>query len=560
MLRRSILLLLLISAGCTLYGQNFASPLPEVALSGKVSPPAPTRPTEPEPTPDPLTVAIGPGSEPQRLGEELLQHLVEKGYHLQEAQERPADLYIGYAPPPDFQTWPLTPTLFVPAMSFWSPVSEVSYTDLRRLFRREVENWAELGWPLSATVVPFALGDPPFPLEISGTSRLTDTAALLSALKAHPGGIALLPLEEVDIGLRVLRVDGHDLFLEGVAGPGSPLVRTLFLAWRPTLPEEVVEHLRTLGKERSAPSLPLLTVVTVGDIFTGRAVRRRIGDDYTRPFTPTRTLLERADLTVANLEGVLSNEIVPPSDPYTFFFVGSGHFTSGLRYAGIDAVSLANNHSMNFGPKGMSETLGLLRQAGIASFGAGMNLAEARRPALFTVKGVTLAFLGYDAISDDYLAGEERAGSAPADPALIAEDIAAARERADVVIVYFHWGWEYTHNPSPWQQMLAHQAVEAGADLVIGSHPHWVQGLERYRGVPILYSLGNFIADQMWSIETRQGLIAQWVFYGKRPVGLRLHAVQIEDYHQPRPLPAAEAEAVYRAVQEASICWPESCP
>lgn len=565
-LRRSalfpILLCLLLSTGCVL-----EPPRPAAALLEKdegLSPsllPAPTLPCPSEPEPISLAVAVEPGPGPQRLGAELLQYLGKRGYLIQEAQGRPADLYVGYAPPPDFQTWPLTSTLFVPAMSFWSPVSEVSYADLERLFRRDVENWAELGLPLSATVVPLALGDPPFPLKISGTAILTDTSALLSALETHPGGIALLPLEMVDVGLRVLRVGGRDLLLEEAACPGDPLVRTLFVAWRPALPEEVVEHLRTFGKERPAPSLPPpLTVVAVGDIFTGRAVRRRIGDDYTRPFTPTRSLLEEADLTVANLEGVLSNEIAPPSDPYTFFFVGSGHFTSGLRYAGIDAVSLANNHSMNFGPRGMSDTLSLLSQAGIVPFGAGMNLAEARRPALFTVKGIPLAFLGYDAISDAYLAGEARAGSAPADPALIAQDIAAARKQADVVIVYFHWGWEYTHNPSPGQQALAHQAVEAGADLVIGSHPHWVQGLERYRGVPILYSLGNFIADQMWSIETRQGLVARFVFRGNRLVGLQLQAVQIEDYHQPRPLPAAEAEAVYRAIQEASICWPVTCP
>lgn len=563
-LRRSalfpILLCLLLSAGCVLETSRPAVALGEEGFKPS-PPPTPTlpRPTEPEPVS--LAVTVEPGAGPQRLGAELLQYLGEKGYLLQDAQGRPADLYVGYAPPPDFQTKPLTSTLFVPAVSFWSPVSEVSYADLERLFRREVENWAELGLPLSATVVPLALGDPPFPLEISGTAILTDASALLSALEMHPGGIALLPLEMVDVGLRVLRVDGRDLLLEEAARPGDPLVRTLFVAWKPGMPEEVVAHLRAFGEERPASSLPPpLTVVAVGDIFTGRAVRRRIGDDYTRPFTPTRPLLEGADLTVANLEGVLSNEIAPPSDPYTFFFVGSGHFTSGLRYAGIDAVSLANNHSMNFGPRGMSDTLSLLSQAGIVPFGAGMNLAEARRPALFTVKGVTLAFLGYDAISDDYLATEERAGSAPADPALFAQDIAAARKQADVVIVYFHWGWEYTHNPSPWQQALAHQAVEAGADLVIGSHPHWVQGLERYRGVPILYSLGNFIADQMWSIETRQGLVARFIFRGNRLVGLQLQAVQIEDYHQPRLLPAAEAEAVYRAIQEASICWPVTCP
>ncbi|MGB9724251.1 MAG: CapA family protein [Chloroflexia bacterium] len=552
-----ILILLLVSAGCA------PGPVPPaVVRPGETAPAAPARPTDPEPTPLPLTVAVESGAAPQGLGKILLRSLAEQGHPCREVQGRPADLYIGYTPPPDFQARPFTSTLFVPAVSFWSPVSEVAYADLERLFRREVENWAELGQPLSATVVPFTLGEPPFPLEVSGTQALSDTAALLSALETHPGGIALLPLEEVDVGLRVLRVDGRDLLLEEESVPGSPLVRTLFLAWRPTLPQEVVELLWALERPAASPPPPF-TVAVVGDIFTGRAVRRRIqahGGDYARPFTPTRALLEGADLTVANLEGVLSDRIAPPADPYTFLFVGSGRFTVGLRYAGIDAVSLANNHSMNFGPRGMDDTLNLLRQAGIAPFGAGMNLAEARRPALFTVKGVTLAFLGYDAISDAYLAGEERAGSAPADPALIAEDIAAARQQADVVIVYFHWGWEYTHDPSPWQRTLAHQAVEAGADLVLGSHPHWVQGLERYRGVPILYSLGNFIADQMWSIETRQGLIARITFRGTRPVGLQLQAVQIEDYHQPRPLPAAEAETVYRAIRQASICWPATCP
>lgn len=549
------LLCLLISAGCIP-----ETPPPKAPgdtrplLSGETVFRSPATPQPDEPEPVSLTVAVGPGTDPEHLEEALLQHLTAKGIHSipQEASGWPADLYIGYTPPPDFRTWPLTSTQFVPAMSFWSPVSEVSYTDLVHLFRREVENWAELGLPFSATVVPLVLGDPPFLLEVSDAQRFTDTAALLSALEAHPGGIALLPLERTDVGLRVLRVNGRDLLLEESVLPGDPLVRTLFLAWSPSLPETLVKEVQAFGRGlHVAPLPPPIVITVVGDIFTGRSVRRKVeayGNDYTRPFTPTRTLLEGADLTVANLEGVISDRIVPPVDPYTFFFVGSGHFTFGLRYAGIDAVSLANNHSMNFAPEGMNDTLSLLRQAGIVPFGAGMNLAEARRPALFTIKGITLALLGYDAISDAYLADEERAGSAPADPVRIAEDIAAARKQADVVIVYFHWGWEYTHDPSPWQQTLAHQAVEAGADLVIGSHPHWVQGLERYRGVPILYSLGNFIADQMWSIETRQGLVAQWVFRGKQPVGLRLQAIQIEDYHQPWPLPAAEAEAVYRAV------------
>lgn len=560
---------------------------PEPAFAPPAPSPSPLPPPSPAPTAHPpLRLQVGPGEGPRRLTAALVQALAPAGCRLEVRETAPTtgvaalatlpldepplpagprerpDLYLGYDPPVGMVTWPLTRTCFVPVVPFWLPVQDLSWADLIRIFQGQVRDWAALGAPTSVPAVPlYLLTDPLPPLPLAAALPLSNTAALWAALRENPGGIALVPLEQVEVGMRALRLDGRDTLLEGCAWPDDPLARPLFLAWSPALPEDVSALVRAFGQSQMPPPPPpAVTVALVGDIFTGRAVSRRIqayGGDYTRPFTPTQAWLSAADLTIANLEGVLSDRIEPPTDPYTYYFVGSGHFTAGLCYAGVDAVSLANNHSMNFGSDGMSDTLSILRQAGIVPFGAGMDLAEARRPALFEIRGTRIALLGYDAITAYYAAGEDYAGTAPADPALVAEDIADARRQADIVIVYFHWGWEYTHAPSPWQQELAHQAVSAGADVVVGSHPHWVQGLEHYQDGVILYSLGNFIADQMWSDETTLGVMALLIFRHGRLVGLRLQAVQIADYHQPRPLPPAEAEAVYRSMQEASPNWPD---
>jgi poly-gamma-glutamate synthesis protein (capsule biosynthesis protein) len=117
---------------------------------------------------------------------------------------------------------------------------------------------------------------------------------------------------------------------------------------------------------------------------------------------------------------------------------------------------------------------------------------------------------------------------------------------ADVVIPYFHWGAEYVSVPNQRQRSLAYAAIDAGADLVLGAHPHWVQETERYQGVPIFYSLGNFVFDQMWSTETRQGVIATFAFAGSRVTDVQFTPVVIEDYNRPRIAAGADHEAVLR--------------
>jgi poly-gamma-glutamate synthesis protein (capsule biosynthesis protein) len=202
---------------------------------------------------------------------------------------------------------------------------------------------------------------------------------------------------------------------------------------------------------------------------------------------------------------------------------------------GIDGVSQANNHSMNFGAPGMRDTLAALQANQIKYFGIGENITEARKPLILESKGIKVGFLGYDGITcDTYGADAKYAGTSPLDVDNMIEDIQALRPNVDILIPFIHWGVEYTLTPTDGQRGIARKAIDAGANMVVGSHPHWVQGMEDYKGKPIVYSLGNFVFDQEWSWETKQGLIMHLAFAGARLTGLRFVPVLIEDYYRPR--------------------------
>jgi poly-gamma-glutamate synthesis protein (capsule biosynthesis protein) len=250
----------------------------------------------------------------------------------------------------------------------------------------------------------------------------------------------------------------------------------------------------------------------------------------------------------------MSDNTEKPDDPYTFMFTTNAAAVEGLVLAGIDGVSLANNHSMNFGELGLEDTLAVLAEHKITAFGGGPNLAEARKPGLFNAKGVSFAFLGYDGITaEDYGAGPNWPGTCPLRMNLVLEDIARAKQdNPDFIIPYFHWSEEYVAVPSALMRQIAHQSIDNGAAMVLGSHPHWVQGVEWYKGKPILYSLGNFVFDQEWSEETKQGMFAEIVIRNKRIARVRLVPVLIEDYNQPRILGMNEAMAVLQRVYDAT--------
>jgi poly-gamma-glutamate synthesis protein (capsule biosynthesis protein) len=178
----------------------------------------------------------------------------------------------------------------------------------------------------------------------------------------------------------------------------------------------------------------------------------------------------------------------------------------------FDAVALANNHSGDFGPEAFVQMLDLLGQQGIGYFGGGRNLAQAHAPLIIERKGLRIALLGYyEFFPRSFEADVDRAGVAWSEDQQVTLDIQNARavHHADVVIPMMHWGWEHDTLASDRQRQLARLMIDAGADAVVGGHPHVIQNTEDYRGKPIIYSLGNFVFDGFDSLPTTTGWLLQ---------------------------------------------------
>ena len=265
-----------------------------------------------------------------------------------------------------------------------------------------------------------------------------------------------------------------------------------------------------------------------------------------------RDLLTSADLTVANFEN-------PAPDAFRYHtqgtvFSADPKLIAGLRKAGFDVVSIGNNHIRDAGAQGILDTIKNLKKYGIKSTGAGANLAAARKPAVVDVNGVKVAILGYDTIAKYYAAGPSSAGSAQLTKSVVRADIKKARAAgADVVIVYPHWGTEYNPRPFAAQQALARAIIDAGADMVIGNHAHWVGAMEVYKGRPIWYALGNFVFDQDWSEPTMEGITLELTFRGSDLVQARMRPHVILDKSQPNFMdPAGTGRVVMGQLFDAS--------
>ena len=236
-----------------------------------------------------------------------------------------------------------------------------------------------------------------------------------------------------------------------------------------------------------------IVITAVGDIMlAGRWAPFLKKNGYNSPFTAVRKEFATSDINLANLE----SPIATGGQEYSakkFRFRAEPQVAKAIRTAGFNLVTLANNHSMDFGAEALTETMRHLKDNGIAWVGAGENLSEARKMALYTIKGKRIAFLGYSLTQPiEFFAGQNRPGTAPGYEKLVTADITSARSQADYVIVSFHWGKEASGTVQAYQQTAAHKAIEAGADVIIGHHPHVLQGIEQYKKGIIFYSLGNF--------------------------------------------------------------------
>lgn len=286
-----------------------------------------------------------------------------------------------------------------------------------------------------------------------------------------------------------------------------------------------------------------ISMVFAGDIMLSRQVNRIMekNNDYTWPFKELFEYLNEADLVIANLESpFIKNLASYEVSTGSFMFKANPLAIEGLKLANIGLLSLANNHSLNQGQQGIIDTIDILNENNILHAGAGRDKQEARSPAISTIGGQNFSFLAYAYPNDNSVASNNHGGIANMDIEEMTNDMASIKNSStSTIIILMHAGTEYTTEPNWQQKEFARAAIDAGADMVVGHHPHWPQIFEFYQNKPIIYSLGNFVFDQMWSEETREGLLLQatWQNDLKR---LELIPIKIYDYGQPKILEAGE--------------------
>ncbi|MDW8252222.1 MAG: CapA family protein, partial [Myxococcales bacterium] len=243
------------------------------------------------------------------------------------------------------------------------------------------------------------------------------------------------------------------------------------------------------------PAASSLVLVAGGDVELARAMGQALlKDPSLNPLAPLAGWLRSGDIRFVNLEGPLSDqkgETMSPRNPLVF--TGPPVGAEVLARAGIDLVSTANNHAWDYGKSGLLETLVHLDRAGVKHVGTGASLAEARAPVVMEKNGWKIGFLAATGIWNQGELSKHpgREHVAEADASWMIPAVRALRERVDVVAVSYHGGEEYREIPLPLARKLHTSLIDAGADVILGHHPHVLQGVGWHRGRPIFYSLGN---------------------------------------------------------------------
>lgn len=280
-------------------------------------------------------------------------------------------------------------------------------------------------------------------------------------------------------------------------------------------------------------------LIATGDVIPARDVNIKTTkfNNFNWPYEKTADFLKNADITFINLETPLIKDC--PLIDSGFTFCGSDKNIEGLTFAGVDVASLANNHAGNFGQTGVAYTKELLNKNDILATGID-------GPTYKDVKGTKFAFLGYNDIGVQSIVSQ-------ADLDKIQADIKEAKSKADAVVITFHWGVEYRNQPDERQKYLGHFAIDSGADLVIGNHPHWIQPVEIYKDKLITYAHGNFVFDQEWSLKTKQGVVGKYTFYDKDLIDVEFFPILIENFGQPRFLIDDEKRKILEEMKRESL-------
>jgi len=340
--------------------------------------------------------------------------------------------------------------------------------------------------------------------------------------------------------------------------------------------------LTTLASAQGDVTLGDVTLIVAGDVTLGGHYQEYVDEQIkkgqspdeaiSRGFEKVGKVTREADVFLVNLEGPFTErgEMIYKN----FNFRARPEFVAALAAGGVDIVSLANNHMMDYGSDGLDDTISTLDDGGIQHFGAGASLADARHPVILEVKGVRVAFLGYLFLGGQHpepyeiFATDDQPGAAghyddvDAVRSMIEDDIRVAKEQADHVIPFFHWGREGRPDPEPYQVALAHAAIDAGASAVLGSHPHNLQGIEVYNGAPIAYSLGNFVFGGRWNPPDKRTALLELKLSKTGVTSTKVIPAYTDGFpkepFQPYIVHGSDAEVLKRYVAQLSAAFPET--
>lgn len=297
------------------------------------------------------------------------------------------------------------------------------------------------------------------------------------------------------------------------------------------------------------------TLQVVGDVMLGRRVAAaNPGPDPAAALRPFAEQMRRSDLTVANLESTLSTAGTPQQGGDSFAVPPA---TAGaLARIGVDAVSLANNHTGDFGEEALRRTLRTLQRSPLRHVGAGVDLDAASRAAVMRVNGLRVGLIGFNAIGETPRATATTPGALSVsmpprtgpldrvDLRRVSRLVRDLRDQADVVVVLPHWGAQYTHVAVPAQRQVARELAAAGADLVVGGHPHWVQGLELVGDTVVAHSLGNLVFDMDFMEQTMEGVTLTAVLWDDEVKGVTLTPYRMDARFRPRVVDGPAGAAI----------------
>jgi hypothetical protein len=475
-------------------------------------------------------------------------------YRLVEGQE--ADLQIDMQKEPDGVLFAFR--VYVPVARFATLRQGVTTEELKAIWSGQAatpllvdeDAWASLRW---------LWGEP-----AAGAPVVSVRAdALADRLWAEPEALGIVPFHRLEPRLKALALDGHlatDNALV-LAEDGAPADYPLTIRIFAHGPAEAIERMRAALAERvvladrDASRLTVLIMTGVTALTRATAAKMEAYNDYAYPAHKIASVLAAADIThVSNEIPFVAGCPVNP-DPDNLIFCSKPEYVATLKEIGTDIVGLTGNHMNDYGHEAMLASLDYYREQGIRTYAAGRNAAEAVKPLLVEDHGNRLAFLGANQFGpSSNWAGEDTPGSARYDFATMAEQIKAARqdEGADLVLVELQWEESYEALPLPSQLEAFSALSDAGADIVTGVQSHVPQALAFRHGRLILYGLGNLFFDQMFALQTRQGLIARHVIHRGRHLSTDLLLTVIEDFAQPRWATEPERQEVLTRVFRAS--------